>query len=30
VHLEDIVDDNLDLPGKLPGKVQRAVRRRKS
>ena len=28
VHLEDIVDDDLDLPAKLPGKVTR--RRRKS
>lgn len=30
VHLEDIVDDDLDLPSKLPGKVTRTVRRRKS
>lgn len=29
VHLEDIVDDNLDLPTKLPGKVA-PRRRRKS
>lgn len=28
IHLEDIVDDDLDLPAKLPGKVTR--RRRKS
>ena len=27
VHLEDIIDDDLDLPAKLPGKVVR--RRRK-
>jgi transcriptional regulator with XRE-family HTH domain len=27
IHLEDIVDDDLDLPAKLPGKVVR--RRRK-
>jgi len=30
VHLEDIVDDDLDLPAKLPGKAQRTTRRRKS
>jgi transcriptional regulator with XRE-family HTH domain len=30
VHLEDIVDDDLDLPAKLPGKAQRHTRRRKS
>jgi transcriptional regulator with XRE-family HTH domain len=30
VHLEDIVDDNLDLPAKLPGKLTRTTRRRKS
>lgn len=29
VHLEDIVDDNLDLPGRLPGKVNYRGRRRK-
>jgi transcriptional regulator with XRE-family HTH domain len=29
IHLEDIVDDHLDLPSKLPGKLPRA-RRRKS
>jgi hypothetical protein len=29
VHLEDIVDDNLDLPRKLPGNVNyRAVVRK--
>jgi transcriptional regulator with XRE-family HTH domain len=29
VHLEDIVDDELDLPDKLPGRVKReGVRRR--
>jgi transcriptional regulator with XRE-family HTH domain len=28
VHLEDIVDDDLDLPSKLPGKVTRRRRRR--
>jgi hypothetical protein len=22
IHLEDIVDDKLDLPGKLPGRVR--------
>src|SRR5215212_4122197 len=27
VHLEDLVDDNLDLPAKLPGKVNRPRRR---
>jgi transcriptional regulator with XRE-family HTH domain len=27
VHLEDLVDDNLDLPAKLPGKVHRPRRR---
>jgi len=27
VHLEDIVDDDLDLPSKLPGKVRRRLRR---
>jgi transcriptional regulator with XRE-family HTH domain len=30
VHLEDIVDDDLDLPAKLPGKVHYRGRRRKS
>jgi transcriptional regulator with XRE-family HTH domain len=30
VHLEDIVDDNLDLPSKLPGKVHYRGRRHKS
>jgi transcriptional regulator with XRE-family HTH domain len=30
VHLEDIVDDDLDLPARLPGKVQRTTRRRKA
>ena len=30
VHLEDIVDDELDLPAKLPGKVHYRGRRRKS
>ena len=30
VHLEDIVDDDLDLPAKLPGKITRRARRRKS
>ena len=30
VHLEDIVDDSLDLPTKLPGKINRRPRRRKS
>ena len=30
IHLEDIVDDDLDLPAKLPGKVTRRPRRRKS
>lgn len=30
VHLEDLVDDNLDLPAKLPGKVHYRGRRRKS
>lgn len=30
VHLEDIVDDNLDLPARLPGKVHYRGRRRKS
>jgi transcriptional regulator with XRE-family HTH domain len=29
VHLEDIVDDNLDLPSRLPGKVNYRGRRRK-
>ena len=29
VHLEDIVDDDLDLPARLPGKVTRRPRRRK-
>jgi transcriptional regulator with XRE-family HTH domain len=29
VHLEDIVDDNLDLPAKLPGKVRPRRRTRK-
>jgi transcriptional regulator with XRE-family HTH domain len=27
VHLEDLVDDNLDLPARLPGKVNRPRRR---
>ena len=27
IHLEDIVDDDLDLPSKLPGKVRRRLRR---
>ena len=26
VHLEEIVDDDLDLPDKLPGKVHRRTR----
>lgn len=30
VHLEDIVDDNLDLPARLPGKVHYRGRRRKT
>jgi len=30
IHLEDIVDDDLDLPSKLPGKVRRRRVRRKS
>jgi transcriptional regulator with XRE-family HTH domain len=30
VHLEDIVDDDLELPSKLPGKVTRRPRRRKA
>ena len=30
VHLEDIVDDDLDLPARLPGKITRRPRRRKS
>lgn len=30
VHLEDIVDDDLDLPAKLPGKVHYRGRRRKA
>jgi len=30
VHLEDIVDDDLNLPARLPGKVQRTTRRRKA
>ena len=30
VHLEDIVDDDLDLPAKLPGKVRPRRRTRKS
>ena len=30
VHLEDIVDDELDLPGKLPGKVRYQGIRRSS
>ena len=29
VHLEDIVDDDLDLPPKLPGKVHYRGRRHK-
>ena len=29
VHLEDIVDDELDLPARLPGKVNYRGRRRK-
>jgi transcriptional regulator with XRE-family HTH domain len=28
IHLEDIVDDDLDLPSKLPGKVHRRRLRR--
>lgn len=30
VHMEDIVDDELDLPGKLPGKVRYEGIRRSS
>ena len=30
VHLEDIVDDELDLPAKLPGKVKYRGRRHRS
>jgi transcriptional regulator with XRE-family HTH domain len=30
VHLEDIVDDDLDLPAKLPGKVHYRGRRHKT
>ena len=30
VHLEDIVDDELDLPARLPGKVRYRGRRHKS
>ena len=30
VHLEDIVDDDLDLPARLPGKVRHRARRRKT
>jgi transcriptional regulator with XRE-family HTH domain len=30
VHLEDIVDDELELPGKLPGNVRYKSIRRKS
>lgn len=30
VHLEDIVDDDLDLPARLPGKVHYRGRRRKT
>ena len=30
VHLEDIVDDDLDLPARLPDKVHHRSRRRKS
>lgn len=30
VHMEDIVDDDLDLPGKLPGNVRYEGIRRKS
>ena len=30
VHLEDIVDDDLDLPARLPGKVRHRGRRRKT
>jgi len=29
VHLEDIVDDDLELPAKLPGIINRRPRRRK-
>ncbi|HKS10273.1 MAG TPA: helix-turn-helix transcriptional regulator [Pyrinomonadaceae bacterium] len=29
VHLEDLVDDNLDLPARLPGKVHYRGRRHK-
>jgi len=28
VHLEDIVDDELDLPAKLPGNIRRPRRRK--
>ncbi len=30
VHMEDIVDDELDLPSKLPGNVRYQGRKRKS
>lgn len=30
VHLEDLVDDDLDLPARLPGKVHYRGRRRKT
>ena len=30
VHLEDLVDDDLDLPAKLPGKIRYRGRRHKS
>ena len=30
VHMEDLVDDDLDLPAKLPGKVRYQVLKRKS
>jgi len=30
VHLEDLVDDNLDLPARLPGKVHYRGRRHKT
>lgn len=30
VHLEDIVDDDLDLPARLPGRVRYRGRKRKS
>jgi transcriptional regulator with XRE-family HTH domain len=30
VHLEDIVDDDLDLPARLPGRIHSRGRRRKT